>query len=1140
MGEWSPAATWPIVAVHSVLLHTGEVLIWDAWETPAIPRVWNPNTNTFTIASTGSNIFCGGQIQLPDGRILVVGGHNGGEYGIKDTLIFDPATRSFSRKADMAYARWYPADTPLADGRALAFSGNITPTSYANTPEVYDPKTNTWTKLASVSTGDIKEGEYPTTFQLPDGRVLAMGPESNATRVLDIGAGTYGPVGAGTLPTRYGSFAYYQPGKVLYTGGGADYGDPSSKQAAVLDMTGASPAWRPVAPMASGRYMHNLVVLPDGKVLAVGGAATVSQETPAPGPLAAEMFDPATETWSTMAAERDPRMYHSTTLLMPDGRVMAAGGGRWSTARDYFTAEFYSPPYLFKGARPVIAGAPTGAAYGSTFAVQSPDAASIASVSLVDLGSNTHANDMSQRYVPLSFTVSGTTLTVQSPASGNIAPPGYYMLFLVNGNGVPSVAAMLQVGPQPDTQAPVVTITAPAGGANVSGAVTVSATASDDTGVASVQFLLDGAALGSPDTTAPYSISWDSTTAANGSHTLTARATDLAGNPATSPPVSVTVNNAAAPPTISAVTAKNVTATGATITWTTSKPATSRVEYGTSTSYGSSTTLDSNLVTSHSQTLSGLVAGTLYNFHVRSADAGGNEAVSDNFTFTTLPPMLLGNQSVQSNVDYNNAGVAEAFLYTAPAAGAVSSISVYIDATSTATSAIVGLYANLAGDVPGALLTQGTISSPVKGAWNTVTVPATGVAAGAKYWLALLGPSGGGTMKFRDVASGGAKAVTSSQTNLATLPSSWSNGATWQNTPASLYASGSSTPDTQAPSVTLTAPAAGANVSGTVTITATATDNVAVANVQFLLDGNPLGPPDTASPYSTSWDTTAAANGPHTLGARATDTSGNPGTATTVSVTVSNTVDTTPPVITGVTATNISGGGATIIWTTDESADSQVDYGTTAAYGSSSPLNPSRVTSHSVTLSGLTPNTTYHYQVKSSDAAGNDAAAPDATFTTSAQPVLLVGSSTVQSTPDSNTAGRAEAFQYTAAATGSVTTLYVYVDSGSTATKMVVGLYTDSANNPGSLLAQGTITSPVKGAWNSVRLTTPVAVTANANYWMALLGPSGSGTFKFRDIASGGGRAQTSSQSNLTTLPATWSRGTNYGNSPASAYATQE
>jgi hypothetical protein len=156
---------------------------------------------------------------------------------------------------------------------------------------------------------------------------------------------------------------------------------------------------------------------------------------------------------------------------------------------------------------------------------------------------------------------------------------------------------------------------------------------------------------------------------------------------------------------------------------------------------------------------------------------------------------------------------------------------------------------------------------------------------------------------------------------------------------------------------------------------------------------------------------------------------------------------------------------------------------------------------------------------------------------TSSAPILLLGDQTVEAQSDYNPPGMAEAFQYTAAASGSVNKLWIWVDNTNTATSIVVGLYTNSATgeNASTLLAQGTVASPVKGAWNAVTVT-PVSVAAGTKYWLAVLGPAGGGTPQFRDVPSGG-KAQTSAQTNLALLPATWSSGNSYSYSPLSAYA---
>jgi hypothetical protein len=246
----------------------------------------------------------------------------------------------------------------------------------------------------------------------------------------------------------------YRPGRILATGGGNVANGPSDTRASVIDFNDAQPTWREIAPMAFPRYDHNLVVLADGSVLAVGGATTVSQ-TALTGTLAAELWNPDSETWQTMASMNDPRMYHSIAMLLPDGRVLSAGGGRLGGAHDYFTAQIFSPPYLFKGTRPQIQSAPSQLALGSMAEIETTAAADIASVSLVRLGSVTHTLDMDQRFLDLEFTAQADRLTVAVPGDANVVPPGYYMLFILNSTGVPSTAAIVRVpAPQEDVVAP--------------------------------------------------------------------------------------------------------------------------------------------------------------------------------------------------------------------------------------------------------------------------------------------------------------------------------------------------------------------------------------------------------------------------------------------------------------------------------------------------------------------------------------------------------------------------------------------------------------------------------------------------------------------------------------------------------------
>jgi hypothetical protein len=219
-------------------------------------------------------------------------------------------------------------------------------------------------------------------------------------------------------------------------------------------MTAASPAWRSAAPMEYRRAYHTLTVLPDGKVLATGGQTETDGVDETTGILAAEMWDPDTDTWTTMAAHKRPRLYHSSALLLPDARVLLAGGGAFGAAKNEDNGEIYSPPYLFKGPRPSISGGPSTLNYGQQFTLNTPDAGRVRSATMVRMGSVTHNLDMDQRFMNLTMNAGSGSVQLQSPTSANVAPPGMYMVFLIDDKGVPSVGHIVKVEQMTDTQAP--------------------------------------------------------------------------------------------------------------------------------------------------------------------------------------------------------------------------------------------------------------------------------------------------------------------------------------------------------------------------------------------------------------------------------------------------------------------------------------------------------------------------------------------------------------------------------------------------------------------------------------------------------------------------------------------------------------
>ena len=560
VGQWGPVEDWPVVGIHVALLPNGKVLAYDSVgdlsytkytdHTFTRATVYDPATGTQTPAwVSGYNVFCSGLAHLTDGSLFVAGGNaDAASNGIVQTHVFDYNTNSWTRTADMAYARWYPTVTPLTNGEMLISSGRPL------IPEVR----GTDGALRTLDGASLSLPLYPWMDVAPDGRVFYSGPDDNLRELDPSGGGTWQSFGGRDgLNRDYGSHAVYDVGKILVAGGG-----PSLRDARTIDIKGATPQVSATSPMAFGRRQHNLTVLADGTVLATGGNSTGAPQIDMNGGVyPAELWNPSTGGWTTLAAMQVTRQYHSTALLLPDGRVLSSGGGICDTCDDvgYLAknAEIFSPPYLFSkdgsgqlAPRPVVSAAPGALPYGTSFEITTPNAASIAKIGLVRLGAVTHSVNMEQRYVPLSFTKASGSLTATIPGNANVAPPGYYMLFIVNDAGVPSVAHMLRLDPTaspppppppPPNQPPTVSLTSPANGATFAqpAKIDLAATASDPDGSVTKVGFYDGSKLIGEDTTAPYTWRWN--VSVLGSHVLTARATDNAGATTTSSQVTITV-----------------------------------------------------------------------------------------------------------------------------------------------------------------------------------------------------------------------------------------------------------------------------------------------------------------------------------------------------------------------------------------------------------------------------------------------------------------------------------------------------------------------------------------------------------------------------------------------------------------------
>jgi PKD repeat protein len=445
-GSWTQPFPWPSVAIHLSLLPTGKVLSWGLIGSPV---VWDPATGEFTEAPSQAELFCAGHSLLPDGRVLVSGGHIASDRGIPDISIFSPATGEWTKSTPMRRGRWYPTNTTLPNGNVLITAGRDEVGDEVAEPEIWSPG-----GVRQLTGASLVLPYYPRTFVAPNGRVFYAG-EQATTRYLNFsGNGSWSTVGSRRYGARpYGAAVMYELGKIVYIGGGR-----TTNTAETIDLNAAAPTWQWTGSMAFARRNLNATILPTGEVLVTGGSSAAAFNDVSRAIRVAELWNPSTGLFTTMASNSVSRTYHSTSLLLPDGRVLHTGSGEGADMPEERNAELYSPPYLSKGPRPTISDAPDLVGWGTTFSVQTPDAADIAKVSLIRLGSVTHAFDMNTRLLWLGFSRHTGALTLTAPASGAQAPPGHYMLFLVNQNGVPSVGKIVKVSalsdPSPGPNAP--------------------------------------------------------------------------------------------------------------------------------------------------------------------------------------------------------------------------------------------------------------------------------------------------------------------------------------------------------------------------------------------------------------------------------------------------------------------------------------------------------------------------------------------------------------------------------------------------------------------------------------------------------------------------------------------------------------
>jgi len=486
-GQWSILPyQMPINPISATLLHTGQILLVAGSENDASNEtvgsesfraaVWDPTGTTASSVAVQEltyDVFCSGTAVLPDGRPLVVGGTASYAFtGDNRASIFNPLTGRFAQVQSMVDGRWYATATTLGDGRVMTFSGaNATTGETNNTVEIYDPS-NPAAGWSTPATAPFSPPWYPRMALLPDGTVFFTGQGAGSvtdnswifepsTQTWTVSAPTIGGTGwsygsAVLLPLLPPSYA---PRMINFGGG-----NPATSATQIIDLSAGTPTWTPGPDMSTGRTQMNAVMLPDGTVLALDGS--VDNEIPdAPGRTADLLqHDPMTDTYSFTSGGTAAfsRLYHSTAVLLPDARVMSLGSNPGARGGYEPGAEIYTPAYLYDANDQLITNRPsiTGISpasgvvgYGATLTVTTTSASPVSAAVLMRPGSATHAFDMEQRLVglcgpapqpPCSVNANGK-LKLTTPPNGNVAPPGYYMLFLVDTNGVPSVAATVRL-----------------------------------------------------------------------------------------------------------------------------------------------------------------------------------------------------------------------------------------------------------------------------------------------------------------------------------------------------------------------------------------------------------------------------------------------------------------------------------------------------------------------------------------------------------------------------------------------------------------------------------------------------------------------------------------------------------------------
>lgn len=465
-GTWSAAQTWPEIPIHAALTPDGRVMTFgtDASGQQGAQfnySVWDPVSGDHLILknTTPTDIFCSAQVLLPgSGDLLLAGGDirgrqipnpNGGgilvNLGVDDVNRFHYQSNTLERDTPMRLPRWYASVLSLPDGRVFTVGGVDDKGAGAANPEVYDPTTKTWSLLNGITYYE----SYPRVFLAPSGKIVGLFyKDVTQIDVSGTGSMTY----EATLPTdRHWKLpaVEYEVGKLLAV--------REAGAVSLVDINGATPVITEAPGVGPRREWSSLTTMADGQVLLTGGGVdNLGGDNVS---LGSSIWNPATGSWTEVAPAAKSREYHSVALLLPDGRVLSAGGGAPGPVIQ-LNGEVYTPPYLYDAAgnlaaRPTIASAPATLKPGATpYRLKMGSADPVSRVTMVRTGSVTHSANFDQSFLSVSHTQAGDQVLVDVDRASTVLRPGYYMVFAFNAQGVPSTAHTVRVDPREEATQP--------------------------------------------------------------------------------------------------------------------------------------------------------------------------------------------------------------------------------------------------------------------------------------------------------------------------------------------------------------------------------------------------------------------------------------------------------------------------------------------------------------------------------------------------------------------------------------------------------------------------------------------------------------------------------------------------------------